>query len=308
MADTESTQQSVGSVSDGTSSTYREFLRYLKTDQTVRNRIHKAISVIVLIVVLSWLLFPVFWVFETALKTRVVVQSYPPVFFGFEIQWQNFTQVLTQTPLVSYITNGLIMASAATVLSLMLGVPHAYAVSMYKSRLGDASFITIIAARIIPPLSILVPFYVFFSNIGLIDTLIAVTIVETAFLEPFVVWIVKGQFDSMPRSLVDSARVDGCTKFQAFHKIMLPLALQGIVSAGIIAWLLGWNAFSAVFILTTSPAAMTLPVGVLSLANDLYVPWNLVAAASVVGLIPSLIIVIFFQKYLVKGLVDSETQ
>lgn len=279
----------------------------LRRDHELRNRIRIAVSTVALGIVLLWLLLPIFWVIETSLKTRPVAQAFPPVFWGFELQWSNFVTVWTETPLPSYIWNGLIVATAVTVISLILGITHAYAISMYESRVGDMSFLFIVAARIVPPLSILVPFYVFFNRFGLIDTKPAVIIVQTAFIEPFVVWIMKGYFDNMSRSLIDSARTDGCTKFQAFYKIMLPIAKPGIASAAIISWLLTWNAFTAIFILTTSPQAMTLPVGVLSYSRDVYIPWNLISAASVIGIIPSAVIVIFFQNYLVEGMVESET-
>lgn len=260
---------------------------------------------IVLGVILLWLLSPIIWTLETALKTRAMASSYPPVYFGFEPQWGNFIYVWNETALPSYIFNGLVVATGTTVLSLLLGVPHAYAISMYRSKLGDASLVLVTAARVVPPITILVPFYVAFNNLGLLDTKLAVIIVETAFLEPFVVWIVKGFFDSKSNSLIDSARTDGCTKFQAFYKIMVPVALPGIMSATIITWLLGWTAFIAIFILTTSPQAQTLTVGVFALAQDTYVPWNLVSAAAIIGILPSLTVVVLFQKYLIRGLVEQ---
>ena len=293
--------------SSGSESLVERTRTRLRRDHELRNRIRIGVSTVALGLVLIWLLLPIFWVIETSLKSRPVAQAFPPVFWGFEIQWQNFVKVWTQTPLPSYIWNGLVVATAVTFISLLLGVAHAYAISMYESRVGDMSFLFIVAARIVPPLSILVPFYVFFNRLGLIDTKPAIIIVQTAFIEPFVVWIMKGYFDNMSRSLIDSARTDGCTKFQAFYKIMLPIAKPGIASAAIISWLLTWNAFTAIFILTTSPQAMTLPVGVLSYSRDVYIPWNLISAASVIGIIPSAIIVIFFQKYLVEGMVESET-
>lgn len=279
----------------------------LRTNQTLRERIRLVAAVSVMVVVLSWLLLPLVWTFMTSLKARTVATAYPPVFYGFDVQWGNYAYVLTETALPSYIKNGLIMSTAATAISLVLGIPHAYAVGMYESRIGDISLTGVIAGRIIPPLAILVPFYAVFSSLGLIDTLIALIIVETAMLEPFVVWITAAYYENYSQSMIDSARIDGCSHFQAFYKIMIPVASDGIASATIIAWLLGWNAFSVPFILATTPKAQTLPVGIFNYATDLFIPWNLVSAAAMVGLIPTVIIVLVFQNYLVKGMVRSET-
>lgn len=276
----------------------------IRTDRTLRIRVRRAIAVTVLAVVLIWLLLPLFWIFQTALKPRPVAQAFPPVFWGFEIRWENFVVVLTDRNLLAFIKNGAIVATICTGISLLIGVPHAYAISKYDYVLRKSSFYSILAARIIPPISIAVPFFILYQQFGLVDRLLGVTIVLTFLFEPFVVWIMKGFFDSMSRSLIDAARVDGCTKLQAFYKIMLPLSLPGLGSAIIIAWLLAWNEFTLVFILTSSEAAQTLPVGILGFVRDRFVPWNLIAAASVIGMIPSLIVVIVFQKYLIKGLVE----
>lgn len=288
------------------SSVFGQLRTRLESNLALREKIKLGVSVGVLSIVFIWLLLPIFWVFQTALKTRPVAIAYPPVLWGFEIRWENFVVVLTETPLPSFIFNGLIVATAVTALGLLMGVPHAYVVSKYESRLGNLSFWGIVAARIIPPISIIVPFYVAFSSIGLIDTLVAVILVETAMVEPFIVYIMKGYFDSLSNSLVDSARIDGCNKYQAFYKVMLPIASPGMGSAAIIAWLLGWNAFTTVFVLTTSPNAQTLPVGILTYSQDVVTPWNLFAAAAVIGLIPSVLIVIVCQQYLMRGLVEGE--
>lgn len=277
----------------------------INQDQALINRLHRAVAVIVLSLVLVWLFFPIVWALETALKTRAVTVASPPVFWGFDVQWQNFIQVWTETALPTYIFNGLLIATVTTILSLLLGVPHAYAISMYRSRIGDASLLLVTVTRIIPPITILVPIYFIFSSLGLINTKIAIIIAQTAFLEPFAVWIVKGSFDSKSRSLIDSARTDGCTKFQAFYKIMIPVSLPGIASAATITWLLSWTTFLSVFLLATGPQAQTVPVGVFSLAQDTFTPWNLISAAAIIGAIPSLVLVSVFQKYIIRGLVEQ---
>lgn len=277
----------------------------IRTDQKLRHRLRRGIATASLVVVLVWLLLPLFWVVETALKTRVVAQSFPPVFWGFEIQWENFITVLTDYSLLAFIRNGIIAATASTIICLALGVPHGYAISKYDFKLAKQSLYTILAVRIIPPISVAVPFFILYKQLNLLNSIVGVVIVLSFLFEPFVVWIMKGFFDALPRSLVDAARVDGCSRFEAFYRIMLPLARPGLGSAIIITWLLSWNEFTLVFILTTDTAAQTLPVGIMGFVQDRFVPWNLLSAASVIGMIPSLIVVVLFQNYLVKGLVEK---
>lgn len=277
----------------------------ISQNKALMQRLHRTVAVIVLVFVLIWLFFPILWALETALKTRAVTVASPPIYWGFDIQWQNFIQVWTESALPTYIFNGLIIATVTTIFSLTLGVPHAYAISMYQSRIGDASLLIVTVTRIIPPITILVPIFFIFSSLDLINTKIAIIIAQTAFLEPFVVWIVKGSFDSKSSSLIDSARTDGCTKFQAFYKIMIPVSLPGIMSATTITWLLSWTTFLSVFLLATGPQAQTVPVGVFALAQDTFTPWNLISAAAIIGAIPSIAIVAVFQRYIIRGLVEQ---
>jgi len=207
---------------------------------------------------------------------------------------------------VFFLRNGAITATGATIIALLLGVPHAYAISKYEFKFSSASLLAIIGVRIIPPISIAVPFFVMYNKLGLFDTLIGNIIVNAFLFEPFVVWIVKGFFDGLSSSLIEAARLDGCSKFETFYKIMLPLAKPAIGSATIVSWLLTWNEFTLIFILTTSKQAQTLPVGIQSFSRDLFIPWNIIGAASVIGFIPSIIVVLLFQRFLVRGLTEGE--
>lgn len=285
---------------------YQRALERFRRDQELRYWLRTAVAGITLGSLLVWFLLPLFWIIQTSLKTRPIAEAYPPVFWGFELQWSNYLFVLRETDLVFFLRNGIITATGATALALLLGVPHAYAISKYEFKYSSASLLAIIAVRIIPPISIAVPFFVMYNKFGLYDTLIGNIIVNVFLFEPFVVWIVKSFFDGLPSSLIEAARLDGCSKFETFYKIMLPLSKPAIGSATIVSWLLTWNEFTLIFMLTTSKSAQTLPVGIQSFSRDLFIPWNLIGAASVIGFIPSIIVVIFFQQYLVRGITEGE--
>lgn len=273
-----------------------------RTDRSLRLQIRKAVAGLTLVLLLVWFLLPFVWTLKTSLQTRPIAQSYPPVFWGFDIQWSNYTDVLFGTSFLNYIRNGLIASFTTTIAAMILAVPHAYAISNYNYKIRGVSMYLILAVRVFPLVAMAIPFYLIYQEFGLINTKIGLTIVLTMLYVPFVVWIMKGFFDGMSYSLVEAARMDGCTKFQAFYRVVLPLAKPALASSTIFVWLESFNHFTLVFFLTSSPKAQTVPFGILSFVQDAFVPWNIISAASLLGMVPSLIVVVLFQKYLVRGI------
>lgn len=272
------------------------------TDRTLRLRIRKGVASLTLVLLLVWFLLPFVWALKTAVQTRAVAQHYPPILWGFDLHWENFTYVLFNSPFLNYLWNGIVTSAVTVVAAMLIGVPHAYALSKYDYKLRNASMYLILAVRVFPLVALGVPFFIMYRDLGLINTKLGVTLVLTMLYEPFIVWILKGFFDDIPDSVREAARLDGCTKFQTFYRVMLPLSKPALASATIFTWLEAFNHFTLVFFLTSSARAQTVPFGILTFIRDNYVPWNIISAASLLGMIPSLLIVIFFQKYLVKGI------
>jgi len=270
-----------------------------------RSNIRQTVSLLILGFTLIWTIFPIFWAGVTSLKPRAELTTYPPKFFNFAPQWHNYIDIFTELNFWAFIRNGLIAASGSTLIALFLGLPHSYAVSRFENKWGNISLYGVIAARMIPPVTIAVPFYLIFNRIGLVDTKIGITLILTFLFEPYVVWVMKGFFDSIPEEIEECARVDGASKLQSFTRIMLPLAGPGLGSATIIAWIMGWNEFILVFILSFSEQSQTVPIGVLSFMMDQYTPWNWMMAAAIVGIVPTLIILLIFQRFLVRGLAEG---
>lgn len=274
-----------------------------QTDRGLRIRLRKGFAIITLLLLLVWFLFPFVWTLKTSIQTRPVALAYPPIFWGFELQAaENYGKVLFETPFLDFLRNGVLTAAVATVAAMIVGVPHAYVLSKYDYKLRDASMYLILMVRVFPLVSLAVPFFLLYSQFGLKDTLLGVTLILTMLYEPFIVWIVKSYFDGLSESMIEAARVDGCTKAQAFYRVMLPMAGPALASATIFTWLEGFNHFTLVFFLTSSPSAQTIPFGILSLIQDNFVPWNIIAAASLLSMVPSFIIIVLFQNYLVEGI------
>lgn len=278
-----------------------------QTDRVLRQRLRRVTAMMTLGVLLVWFLFPFVWTFKTSIQARPIAQAYPPVLWGFDIHLiENYSAVLYRSHFLQYMQNGIVTAAIATVVALAVGVPHAYALSKYEYKLRSSSMYLILMVRVFPLVALAVPFFILYSRTGLKDTLLGVTIVLTMLYEPFVVWIMKSYFDGVSDAMVEAARMDGCTKTQAFYRIMLPQAAPALASALIFSWIQAFNHFTLVFFLTSSPNAQTVPFGILNFIRDNFIPWNIISAASLLAMIPSFIIIVLFQKYLVRGIAGEQ--
>ena len=286
---------------------FNQFKARYQTDRVLRRRLRHFLAMGTLAVLLVWFLFPFVWTFKTSIQTRPVAQAYPPILWGFDVQLvTNYAEVIYRSNFLRFMENGILTSAIATVVALMVGVPHAYALSKYDYKLRNASMYLILMVRVFPLVALAVPFFILYSQFALKDTLLGVTIILTMLYEPFIVWIMKSYFDGVSDAMVEAARMDGCTKAQAFYRIMLPQAGPALASALIFSWIQAFNHFTLVFFLTSSPAAQTVPFGILNFIRDNFIPWNIISAASLLAMIPSFVIIILFQKYLIRGIAGEQ--
>jgi multiple sugar transport system permease protein len=159
-----------------------------------------------------------------------------------------------------------------------------------------------LATRLVPIMTLMVPLFVTAKFIGLLNTLHGIIIVEVGFLLPYSIWILTAFFETLPAELEDSARVDGCTRFQAFLRIVIPLSAPGLASCGVIVFIMSWNELIVPLTLTNKSAYMTLPVLIATLTGDRFLFYTLMMAICIVAMIPSLILALLLRKYVVSGL------
>jgi len=253
-----------------------------------------------LILFIVFSLFPLFWMLDTSFKSDEEVFKMPPVWFP-TIKLENYRIFLLQRPFPKYTLNSLIVSLSVAALCIGLGTPAAYGFSRFKFRGNKLMFGTILASRLVPTISFIVPFTIIFSWLRMTDTLPALVIVYIFFNLPFVIWILSGFFESIPQELDDAARIDGCSNIAAFGKVILPMARPGVIAGTILAFLMCWNEFMFALVLTRLNAK-TLPIGLYDFFADGFVRWNWLAAATIYTLIPAMIFVLFFQKHLIKGI------
>ncbi|MCP4403044.1 MAG: carbohydrate ABC transporter permease, partial [bacterium] len=234
-------------------------------------------------------LFPALWMLNNSFKTDEEIFTMPPVWFP-SIDWENYRAIFTGRPFLKYTLNSLMVSLSVTAICVGLGTPAAYGFSRFQFKGNKLMFGLILASRLVPPISFIVPFTIIFSYLKLIDTLVALIIAYIFFNLPFVIWILSGFFESIPQELDEAARIDGCNNISTFWRVILPLTLPGIIASAILAFLLSWNEFMFALVLTRLEAK-TLPIGMYDFFADGFVRWNWLSAATMYSMVPAIIFV-----------------
>jgi multiple sugar transport system permease protein len=199
--------------------------------------------------------------------------------------------------------NSVLVALSVTVLTLAAGSLSAYTVARFELRWVKALLSVSLAARLVPLIVLMVPLYVMFRRYGLLNSVTGVVVAEVGFLMPYAVLILAPYFASLPSELEDAARIDGCSRFGAFLRIVLPLSRPGLAACGTIMFIISWHELLIPLIVVSQPEAMTLPVVIAGLVSDYFVFFTLMMAICLLGLAPTVVLVLLLQKYVVRGLV-----
>jgi multiple sugar transport system permease protein len=248
---------------------------------------------------LVFFLFPILWITLTAFKSGDEFLKSPPVWIPRNPSFYYFGRVIDSGGLKA-LKNSLIIASAATLLSLLIGSLAAYGLARYKVG-GDNLPFYILSQRFLPPVAVIFPFLLVFKTLKWMDTLQALVVVYLTFNLPYAVWMMRGFFQEIPREIEESALVDGCGPFGAFWRIALPLAAPGMVATGVFCFIFAWfELFFAVSL--TRNNAVPLSVHLPNFFGKYTVFWGEIGAMSVVAMLPMFLMSILVQRYLVRGL------
>ncbi|MDQ0390982.1 carbohydrate ABC transporter permease [Labrys monachus] len=243
---------------------------------------------------------PIYLILASSLKPSVDMFSRPPSLF-FKPTLQHYIDLFTLRPFVSNIANSLIVTLGSTAFSVSVGSLGAFALSRIRHRRIDDAAFWILSMRMFPPIAVVVPYYIIFKAIGLLDTPLALIIVYSTANIPLTVWLMKGFFDEVPEALEEAAQVDGYGIVEIFWRISLPLAAPGLAVCAVFCFIFSWNEFLFALMLTGS-SAQTVTVAVMSFWSSDAVQWGQIMAGSFIILIPGVIFVLTCQKWLVKGL------
>jgi multiple sugar transport system permease protein len=246
---------------------------------------------------------PVAWMALTSFKSNAEIGQEGTL---LPANWtlENYDELFAQRYFGSYMRNTLLVCAASVLISLVLGTLAAYSLARFRlwARLERRLGFGILTVRILPPLVIVVPIFLLALNVGLINTRLGLVIVYTAFNVSFVVWMMESFFREIPVDLEEASMVDGSSRMTAFRRIVLPLAAPGLVATSIFAVIVTYNEFLIALVLTSTPAAQTVPVGASTLIGRISVDVGAMAAAGCVAAIPIVVFAVIVQRHLVRGL------
>jgi multiple sugar transport system permease protein len=264
-----------------------------------------ALEVALLTVLAVVMLFPVLWMIETSIKENRDVYAIPAKFFDFDFTTDHFKDVFVasggRSALSVSFLNSVVVAGVSTALATVLGVPAAWAYSRFAVKAKKDQLFFILSTRFMPPVVVVIPIFLMYRQVGLIDTKLGLILIYAAFNVPFTIWMMKGFVDEVPAEYEDAAMLDGYTRLQAFWRFTLPLLLPGIAATAVFALIFSWNEFVFAIFLTSSDGVRTAPPAIAGLIGGTTVDWGLVAAASVVFALPVLVFAYLVRKHLVAG-------
>lgn len=279
---------------------------------TASTRWRKRINILVIyalaILVLIAFVGPLVWFATLSFKTRLEIFAWPPQIIDLTPTLGNYSSLFSsRIHFQSFILNSLGVALISTALALGVGVTAAYALA--RNRLGRSGWIafSMLSFRMLPPISLAVPYYLIFRQLGMLGTLPAIALTHTVFSLAIVIWMMRSFFEKIPQEIEEAAFVDGCTPWQVFAYVTVPLSKAALAASAIFAFLTSWNEFLFA-VLLSSPQTKTVPVAVSTFVGEVYVSWGELAGATIIGLLPALLFAFIGQRYLLLGLAPGSVK
>lgn len=266
--------------------------------KALRRRLRTTGFYALVVVVMLPTAFVFYWMITLSLKPQVEATAYPPSFFHFSATLQGYIGVFKSQPFLLYTWNSFVVAMGCTLLGLAAGLPAAYSIARWRQR-GLA--LTILVARIVPGISYLIPWYILFRKVGMVDTYQALILTHLVVGLPIIIWVMIGFFEDIPPELEDAALIDGCSYYGAFCRVALPLVKPGIMATSILSFIFSWNNFLFSVILA-GRETRTLPIAVFNMINYEEISWGPLAAAATLITLPVVLLTLLVQRHIVTGL------
>ena len=257
------------------------------------------------------MLFPIYWIISSSFKSEVDMFVTPPIWIPLKPTLENYQPIsefvfgvwtVSIESFVPGMINSLIVSSVATPIIAVTGALAGYSFSRYRFRGGKLTYIWFVLMRMFPPITCVLPIYLLYSQVQLVNTLTGLILVYVAFNIPFATWFMKSFFDGIPKEIDESAKVDGCTDFGALFRIIIPLGAPGFIVVTIFCFLACWNEFMFAAIFISNPGTMTLPLKLAGAVSSWQTSWPFITAGSTIAMIPPFLFVMLAQRYIVQGL------
>ena len=270
-----------------------------------KKKVWQVLRVILLVLILSFLLFPILWVLLTSFKTNMEAYQFPPTFWPRQFTVQSYLDLYQKNnEFFVYYRNNFIVSGATAVLACFIAIFGGYALSRFHFRWNMVILAIFTSAQMFPVISRLISLYKIMKDVGLLNTLTGLIWALTAAILPFSIMLMSSFFDAVPKAIEESARIDGAGRFGTLFKVVMPLVKPGILAVGIYSFLMTWDDYLHSTTLIQSDGLRTLSAGVaLRYLGELSYDWSLINTISIVGTLPMIFLFFFFQRYMVSGLV-----
>ncbi len=248
---------------------------------------------------------PMWWVVSGSIKLPAEILSREPTMIPESFTLQHYRKLLGSSAYGSYLINSLLVSFASTALTILLALPAAYAFFRLKMPMGDSLFRLVLVGYAFPSISILIPLFGMFAKVGLIDSALALIIVNVALALPFSIWMLRSFLASVPRDIEDAAAMDGASPLKTLVLVLAPLIAPGIAAVAVFAFVSSWTEYLFASVLIISDAKRTIPVGFAGIIGQYQIDWGLLLAGATLAMAPVVLLFIFIGRYFVSGLTDG---
>ena len=240
--------------------------------------------------------------FLTSVRSHDELYSTPTTHFPQIWQWRNYIDVWGNAPIASFLKSSLIVAISATILVLIVSLPAAYFIARYRFKMRGPFLLLVLATQMFSPTALIIGIFREVDFFKLLDSYLALIILNAGFNLAFSIWLLTGFFSSIPVEIEEAALIDGCTRIQALRRVTLPIALPGLVTAVIFTFVAAWNEFTIALTIMSSVDKKPIPVGITQFIGQYDVAWEYLFSATMIAIVPVVILFIMIEKYLVGGL------
>lgn len=268
----------------------------------ISRALRKVLVIIGLLIGAFYAGFPVFWMIDSSFKSNSDIFSYPPTIIASTFSLAAYKTVVTDPEKMRFFLNSYIIALSVAGLTLIVGILAGYSFSRYEYPLKNTLNTIIVSAQAVPPITLLIPYFSLIVAFKLYNTYPALILTYMVFTLSYAVLMMTGYFNTLPRDLDEAVKVDGGSSFVVLWRVLVPIALPGIVSIGVYTFMIAWNEFLFALTLTRTNDMRTVPIGIQLLMGQHSYEWNQMMAMSVLGCLPVLILFLFFQRYFIAGM------
>jgi multiple sugar transport system permease protein len=256
------------------------------------------------LIALAAALAPIYWLITISLKTELDQFASPPLWFAFAPTLRHYAAIFSHDVFGRYFLNSVIVSTCSTLIALALGLPAAYGLVRFPWPRDWSQGISfwILSNRMLPPIVTIIPLFLMLREIHLLNSLAGLILVDVALNLPFVIWMMRGFVEDLPREIEEAALLDGESRIGVLLRIVLPLVSPGLAATAVFCLIVAWNEFLFALILSQTESAMTLPVGIAAHVTQYEIQWGAMSAAGVVAMLPVLIFAAAAQRYFVRGL------